>query len=80
VLLIPFLWVARHAAGRLSILGVAWRPALAAIIMGLPVWLLSVWSTPLAILVGAVTYALALLALRAITPDERVQLLGLLRR
>jgi hypothetical protein len=62
------------------VLGVAWRPALAAIIMGLPVWLLGAWSTPLATLAGAVTYALALLALRAITAEERVQLLSLLRR
>ena len=80
VLLVPFLWVARRSAGSLAVVGVAWRPAAAAAIMALPVWILSAWSTPLAILAGAATYAAALLALRAITPEERAQLLNAIRR
>jgi O-antigen/teichoic acid export membrane protein len=80
VLLLPFLWVARQSAGAISVLGVAWRPAVAAIVMGLPVWLLSTWNTPLAIAAGAATYAVALLAVRAVSPEERTQLRGILRR
>ncbi|MCC7371311.1 MAG: oligosaccharide flippase family protein [Chloroflexi bacterium] len=80
VLLAPFLWVTWQTAGPVSPLRVGWRPALAAAVMALPVWLLGVWSTPLAILGGAATYAVALLALQAITPEERQQLRALLRR
>src|SRR5262249_33539193 len=67
VLLIPFLVVTLREVGSLSVAGVAWRPALAAVIMGVPVWLLSTWNIPLAILAGAVVYGTALLALGALT-------------
>jgi len=80
VLLVPFLWVARREAGSLAVLSVAWRPAAAAAIMAIPVWLLGTWSTPLAIVVGALVYGAALLALRAITREERAELRALLRR
>jgi O-antigen/teichoic acid export membrane protein len=80
VLLVPFLWVTWREIGSLALFGVAWRPALAAIIMAGPVWLLAPWSAPLAIVGGALTYALGLLALRAITPEERAELRSLLRR
>ncbi|MGE3269697.1 MAG: oligosaccharide flippase family protein, partial [Chloroflexota bacterium] len=80
VLLVPFFWVARAEAGSLNVLRVAWRPGVAALIMAAPVWLLSAWSTLAAIAVGALVYAVALLAVRAVTPEERAQLRGLLRR
>jgi len=80
VLLMPFLWVARREAGSLAVLSVAWRPAAAAAIMAIPVWLLGTWSTPLAIVVGALVYGAVLLALRAITREERAELRALLRR
>lgn len=80
VLLAPFLWVTVREVGSLALLGVAWRPAAAAALMGIPVWLLGAWSTPLAILAGALVYGAALLVLRAVTPDERAELRALLRR
>jgi O-antigen/teichoic acid export membrane protein len=80
VLLVPFLWVTRSEIGSLRVLGMAWRPASAAAIMAVPVWLLSAVSAPLAVLAGILAYGLALLALRAIDADERAQLRGLLRR
>lgn len=46
VLLAPFLWVTLREVGMLRVVGVAWRPALAALIMGGPVWLLAPWSAP----------------------------------
>jgi len=80
VLLAPFLWMARREVGALAVCGVAWRPALSALIMGVPVWLLAPYSTALAMLAGTVTYGAALLALRAVTPAERAELRTLLRR
>jgi O-antigen/teichoic acid export membrane protein len=80
VLLAPFLWVALREVGGLAVLGVAWRPAVAAASMGVPVWLLAPWSTPLAIIAGVASYGVALLAVRAVSPAERAELRGLLRR
>ena len=48
--------------------------------MAIPVWLLARWSVPLAIVAGALVYGAALLALRAVTPEERAELRALLRR
>ena len=80
VLLAPFVWVSVREVGSLTLLGVAWRPALAAAVMALPVWLLGAWSVPLAIVAGTAVYGGALLALRAVTPEERAELRALLRR
>jgi O-antigen/teichoic acid export membrane protein len=80
VLLAPFLWVARQSAGSIRLFSVAWRPALAALVMGLPVWFVHSWSTPLAVLAGALTFGAALVVLRAVTPEEQAQLRSLLRR
>ena len=80
VLLAPFLWVALREVGSLAVLGVAWRPALAALAMGVPVWLLADWSWPLAVVAGALVYGAGLLALRAVGAEERAELRSLLRR
>jgi O-antigen/teichoic acid export membrane protein len=80
VLLAPFLWVTRREVGSLAVLGVAWRPALAAAVMGVPVWLLAPVSLPLAILAGALVYAAGLLVTGALTARERAELRALLRR
>jgi O-antigen/teichoic acid export membrane protein len=80
VLLVPFLWVALREAGPLAVLGVAWRPALAAALMGVPVWLLAPLSVPLAILAGVLVYGCAVMALRVVTAEERAELRRLVRR
>jgi hypothetical protein len=80
VLLVPFLWVALREAGSLAVLGVAWRPALAAALMGVPVWLLAPLSVPLAIVVGALVYGVTILTLRVVTPEERAELRQIVRR
>jgi O-antigen/teichoic acid export membrane protein len=80
VLLAPFLWVTLREVGSLAVLGVAWRPAIAAVLMALPIWLLAPWSTPLAIVAGALVYGAALLALRTLTAEERGELRALVRR
>jgi len=54
---------------------VAWgrtlgRPLLAGLLMGGAVWGVSLFSTALAFLAGVVVYAVALLLLRALTPEE----------
>jgi O-antigen/teichoic acid export membrane protein len=80
VLLVPFAWIARREIGSLGLLSVAWRPAVAAAVMALPVWFVSGWSPLLAIPVGALVYGAALLALRALTPEEVAQAKSLMRR
>jgi O-antigen/teichoic acid export membrane protein len=80
VLMAPFLWIARREIGSLGLLGIAWRPALAAAIMAVPVWDLGARSTLLAIPAGAVTYAIVLLPLRTFSPAELAQLRSLARR
>jgi O-antigen/teichoic acid export membrane protein len=55
-----------------------WRVALAALLMGGGVWGISIVSLPLALLSGVVIYPVALLLLRAITPEERAALAPLL--
>jgi O-antigen/teichoic acid export membrane protein len=80
VLLAPFLWIARREIGSLGLISVAWRPALAAAIMVLPVWNVGAWSPLLAIPLGAATYAVVLLILRAFSPAELAQVRSLLHR
>ncbi|MBN1977323.1 MAG: oligosaccharide flippase family protein [Anaerolineae bacterium] len=55
-----------------------WRVTLAALLMGGAVWGISTVSLPLAFLAGVVIYPVALLLLRAITPQERAALVPLL--
>jgi O-antigen/teichoic acid export membrane protein len=80
VLMAPFLWIARREIGSIGLLGVAWRPALAAAIMAFPVWDVGTWSPLLAIPIGAVTYGVVLLALRTFSRAELTQLRSLLIR
>jgi O-antigen/teichoic acid export membrane protein len=80
VLLVPFLLVTLREVGSLAVLGVAWRPAAAAAIMAVPIWLLGAWSMPLAILAGVLAYGAALLALRAVSGEEYAELKSLVRR
>ncbi len=75
VLFVPFWFVVRREVGRLPLLGLAWRPALATAVMGVPmVWLhmQGYWAAALA--VGPVLYAAMIWLLRTFTPDERAVL------
>jgi len=54
------------------------RPLLAGLVMGGVVWSTSSFSTALALLAGVVVYPLALVLLRALTPEERALLAPLL--
>ncbi len=47
-----------------------WQTALAALLMGGVVWGISVFSPALALVVGMITYPVALVGLRALTPEE----------
>jgi hypothetical protein len=80
VLLVPFLWIALREAISLAVLGLAWRPALAAVLMGVPVWLLAPLSVPLAIFAGVLVYGAAIVALRVVTAEERAELRRIVRR
>ncbi len=55
-----------------------WRVALAALLMGSVVWGISIVSPALALLAGVIVYPVALLLLRALTPEERAALAPLL--
>jgi len=50
------------------------RPVLAGLAMGTAVWSVALVSQPLALAVGLVVYPVALVALRALTPEEREML------
>jgi O-antigen/teichoic acid export membrane protein len=76
----PFWRVIRRDLPPIDLLGLAWRPTLAAILMAGPVWALRDWSTILAVPVGGAVYCAALLALRAFDAAERSLVLGALRR
>jgi hypothetical protein len=73
--------VTLREAGSFAALGVAWRPAAAAGVMALTVWLVAPWSLPLAIVAGVLVYGVVLLVfLRAVTAEERAELRALLHR
>jgi O-antigen/teichoic acid export membrane protein len=55
-----------------------WRPVLAALVMGGAVWAASTIHPALALAAGVVVYPIALLLMRAITPEERAMLAPLL--
>ncbi|MBA2449022.1 MAG: oligosaccharide flippase family protein, partial [Chloroflexi bacterium] len=80
VLLAPFWRVIRRELPPIDLLGLAWRPAVAALAMAGPVWLLSGWSALLAIPSGAVVYGAVLLVLGGLDAADRATLRGLLRR
>ncbi len=80
VLLGPFWYAVRQEVPTIGLLGLAWRPALAALVMGVPVWVVRDWSALVAVPVGASVYGAALLALRALDADERTVLKGLFQR
>ena len=88
VLLVPLCWLTARELGRLSLLNVASKPAIAAGLAGLamlatPRLLGSAGPIPvllLAILCGAAVYTAALLALRTFTAEERRLARSLLRR
>jgi len=72
VLFVPLWAVVRREGLRLPLLGVAWRPALATAVMGVPMVLLharGLW--PVALLVGPALYGAMLLLLRTWTEEER---------
>ncbi|KIX11020.1 flippase [Dethiosulfatarculus sandiegensis] len=65
--------------GAVEILSTALRPALAAGIMGVGLWLAGDWHVLLVIPAGIIIYAAALFALRGLTKKEVIELWGLLR-
>jgi O-antigen/teichoic acid export membrane protein len=73
-------WFIRARLGPSGLLARAWRPALAAGIMGLALYWLAAWPLALLIVFGMAVYALILLALRGLTISELKDLWGLLRR
>lgn len=70
VLLGPFLFLIARHVGPVSLLAIAWRPALAAAAMAPAVWAVGSWSAALAVPMGAAIYGAALLALRGVTRGE----------
>ena len=80
VLLAPFWRVIRRELPPIDLLGLAWRPTLAALLMAGPVWLVNEWSALLALPAGALVYGAALLALGGVDADDRAVLRTLLRR
>lgn len=69
----------RARLGGSGLPGRAWRPALAAAIMGAGLYLAPAWHVLILMAAGAALYALALLALGGLRPDELRELLALLR-
>ncbi len=80
VLLVPFWRVIQRELPDVSLARLGWRPASAALIMAGPVWLAAGVSSILAILVGALAYGVALVALRALDADDWAMLRGLVKR
>jgi O-antigen/teichoic acid export membrane protein len=70
VLLAPFWYAVRQHVGPVPLLNLTWRPTLAALIMGLVVYWARDLNPWLAIPLGAVVYAVALLALGTLRKDE----------
>ncbi|MHB1133042.1 MAG: oligosaccharide flippase family protein [Chloroflexota bacterium] len=80
VLLVPFLICVRRHMPLPPLASLAWRPLLAACVMGLAVWALRDYSPLLGIPLGAVLYPLALLALGTFDADDRLLLRRFLGR
>jgi O-antigen/teichoic acid export membrane protein len=64
----------RRHLGPVGWVRLLWRTALAALVMGGAVWTVSSLSIPLALLAGVLVYPVALVLLRALTPEEREML------
>jgi O-antigen/teichoic acid export membrane protein len=80
VLMAPFWYCVRRHLPPVPLLGIAWRPAVAAAVMGLGVWAIRDWSLPLAVAVAPMVYAAGLLALRTFDEQELALLGKLFRR
>jgi O-antigen/teichoic acid export membrane protein len=80
VLLGPFWWAVSRHLPPVGLLGVAWRPALAAVGMGALVAAVAPWSWLLAIPVGAAGYLALLALLGTFDADDRALLRRLLER
>jgi O-antigen/teichoic acid export membrane protein len=70
VLLGPFWWATQHFVGPVRLLAIAWRPALAALLMAPIVWLARDVAA-LAIAVGVTAYPLALLLVGGVDAEDR---------
>lgn len=74
VLLIPFGFIIQRALGTMPIWAVSWRPALAALIMGLALatltLVLHLQNFGLTVVVGGAVYIVALLLVRGFTKDD----------
>jgi O-antigen/teichoic acid export membrane protein len=70
VLLAPFWYAVRQHVGPVPLLGLTWRPTLAALIMGLVVYWARDLNPWLAIPLGALVYTVALLALGTAREEE----------
>lgn len=71
VLLGPFWYAVRRHVGPVKLLALAWRPALAAGAMGATTWALASGPMLATIAISAAVYALALVIIGGIGPEER---------
>ncbi|MGQ9676282.1 MAG: oligosaccharide flippase family protein [Chloroflexota bacterium] len=80
VLLAPFLYCVRRHVGHISLPSLMLRPVVAAALMGAVVWQVRALNPFLVIAIGAVVYAVALLALRTFQEEDRQVFRRLLAR
>lgn len=80
VLLVPFLYCVRRHVGHISLPSLMLRPVVAAALMGAVIWQVRALNPFLVIAVGAVVYAVALLALRTFEEEDRQVFRRLLAR
>jgi O-antigen/teichoic acid export membrane protein len=69
-LMVPFWYCIRKNLPPVPVLSLFWRPAVAAAVMGVQVWLVRDWSVLMAIWLAPFVYAAALLALRTFSTEE----------
>jgi O-antigen/teichoic acid export membrane protein len=79
-LLGPFWWVAQRTLGRLQLISLAWRPALAAAAMAPGVVIVAPISWVAAIPVGALLYGAALYGIDGVPREDRMLIMRMLRR
>src|SRR5439155_3114044 len=70
VLFVPFWYVIRQSLPPIPLLGLAWRPAVAALLMGFVAYRVRDFSPWLAVPLGGLVYVGALFALGAVTREE----------
>ncbi len=80
VLMLPFMYAIWKHVGAVPFFQISWRPVLASGVMGLVVWWLRPLDMVAPVVLGAMVYAAALLALRTFNDDDRALVLGLLGR